>query len=90
MSKKKTNKKPAKSVEAKSPSTIIADAIRATDPKDADFETVTEQLLKFADSARDALQLQLANLAERMSQLSELATADTRDSESNQSLASDV
>ena len=90
MSKKKTNKKPAKSVEAKSPSTIIADAIRATDPKDANFETVTEQLLKFADSARDALQLQLANLAERMSQLSELATADTRDSESNQSLAAEV
>ena len=87
MSKKKTNQKPATSIEVQSPSTIIANALRAKKPSDKKFEVVTEQLLKFANSAHDALQPQVANLAERMSQLSELATADSRDSGSDHSLA---
>ena len=90
MSKSNNNKKPATSIEAKSPSTTIVEAMRAEKPSDVDFETVTEQLLKFAESARDALQPQVADLAERMSQLSELATADARDADSNHSLAIEV
>ena len=90
MSKKKTNQKPVTSIEAQSPSTIIANALRAKKPSDTDFEVVTEQLLKFANSAHDALQPQVADLAERMSQLSELATADSRDSGSDHTFAASV
>ena len=62
MSKKKTNQKPVTSIEAQSPSTIIANALRAKKPSDTDFEVVTEQLLKFANSAHDALQLSLIHI----------------------------
>lgn len=90
MSKENTNKKPTTSIEAQSPSSIILAALRADETSANDFDSVTEQLLKFAESARDALQSQVADLAERMSQLSELAAADVQDADSDHSLASAV
>lgn len=90
MSKKKTTQKSTKPVDTQSPSDAISSALSAEKLSDVDFESVSEQLLNFSESARDASHSQLADVTEQMSQLSELAAADAKDSDSDHSLAESV
>ena len=90
MSENNNNQDQTSATENQSPSDIISNALNKEQLRDVDFESVTQQLLNFSESARDASQSQLADVAERMSQLSELAGADARDSDSDHSLAEPV
>ncbi len=90
MSKKKPTQQSHKPVDLQSPSDVITSALSAKKLIDVDFESVSEQLLSFSEAARDASQAQLAGVTEQMSQLSELAAADARDSDSDHSLAEAV
>ena len=90
MSNEKPTQRSVKSLGTQSPAEIVSRALSADALSDVDFESVTEQLLNFAETARDASQPQLAKVAQRMSQLSELAHADVGDQDNDHSLAEPV
>ena len=87
MSKKKTKNKSADSIENQSPLELISNELRPARLSDVDFERVSELLGQFSESALEASQHQVSELAKTMSQLSELAAADTQDADSEHSLA---